>query len=50
MNQIFTAPTIEFARVPEKAIKRLQEAHPGSKAFFRVLAEVDQDPTHIFWG
>jgi len=24
--------------------------HPGSKAFSRVLAEVDQDPTGIFWG
>lgn len=28
----------------------IYKEHSGSRAFFRLLAEVDQDPTHIFWG
>lgn len=26
------------------------EPHPGSRSINRLLAEVDQDPTGIFWG
>jgi len=26
------------------------EAHPGARSISRLLAEVDQDPTGIFWG
>lgn len=26
------------------------EPHPGSRSITRLLAEVDQDPTGIFWG
>ena len=26
------------------------EEHPGSRSINRLLAEVDQDPTGIFWG